>query len=448
MACGLGRSTAPAGDFSNPPPPPDELATARPDVVPRPADLAKTTVDDAQTTATKKVHVAPDGTRTLEISPSPVRFKDAAGKWQDIDLAVTPGPDGTLGAKSSDHKTKLSPQAEGTVAVLETSAGPIGLRHPQVSAAPAATKDRRASYKGALGGRDLALDLSSNGVEETVTLADRQAATTYLDEFTLPAGVTAKPRDGGGVTFADAAGAEIATFAPGLAFDSAGPGGGPGTIGAVSVRLVGVAPPTKAPAVGAGAAPGAAVLAERAATATNVATVEVSVDEAWAKDKARTYPVQIDPLFTYVLNAAYNSYDGLIVSGGTEQNTDYSTNANLAVGSDNGARTSRSLLWFNVGSLAGPGTWVTEAHLSIWNWASGSICDPRGVVLTGLGGPITSPVTWNRQPPIDAGPTTTTNFARYRGYGCGEGFQNLDATNLAQRWLMNGSPNYGLQLRA
>jgi hypothetical protein len=294
----------PTGDFSNPPPPVAELATRRPDVKPRPVDLAKTTVDDAQTTATKKVHVAADGTKVLEVNPSPVRFKDPAGKWQDIDLTVVPAADGTLGAKSAAKDSRLSPQAEGTVAVLDTDAGPIGLRHPDASAAAATTKDRRASYKGALAGRDLALDLNSNGIEETVSLNDATAATTYTDELTLPAGVTAKERDGGGVSFLDGKGTEVAIFAPGLAFDSAGPGGGPGSIGSVSVKLMGTAPATKAATPDAKAladlVPGAKVLAERSATAASVATVEVGVDAAWAGDKARVYPIHIDPLLTYV----------------------------------------------------------------------------------------------------------------------------------------------------
>jgi len=443
----------PTGDFSNPPPPVDQLATRRPDVKPRPVDLAKTTVDDAQTTPTKKVHVAADGTKVLEVNPSPVRFKDPAGKWQDIDLTVTPAADGTLGAKSAAKATKLSPQAQGTVAVLDTDAGPIGLRHPDASAAPATTKDRRSTYKGALAGRDVALDLNSNGVEETVSLPDAKAATTYTDELTLPAGVTAKERDGGGVSFLDAKGAEVATFAPGLAFDSAGPGGGPGSIGSVSVKLLGTAPTAKAATpdakVLADLAPGAKVLAERSATAASVATVEVSVDAAWAGDKARVYPLHIDPLFTYVANAAYGNYDGLIVNG-AEQNTDFGTNPYLAVGTDNGgSHVARSILWFNVAGLVTPNTWVTEAHLSIWNWSSASTCAPRGVTVSGLGSYAYQPVTWNRQPGLDAvGAVSNTSFARSGGYSCGEGFQNLNATNLAQRWLMNNDTNYGMELRA
>lgn len=45
----------PVGDFSNPPPPLDQLAIKRPDVAPRPVDLARTIVEESQTTATKKV---------------------------------------------------------------------------------------------------------------------------------------------------------------------------------------------------------------------------------------------------------------------------------------------------------------------------------------------------------------------------------------------------------
>lgn len=439
----------PTGDFSNPPPPPGELATRRPDVTPRPVDLSKASVDESQTTATRKVHVAPDGRRVAEVTASPVRFKDAAGRWRDIDLEVVAEADGTLRAKSTERATRLSTKAEGTVAVLETSAGPIGLRHPDATSAEAKVKGRGAKFTGALGGRELTLDLTSNGIEETVTLPARGAPTTYVDEFDLPAGVTARPREGGGVAFVDAGGSEVASFAPGLAFDSAGDGGGPGTIGTVTVKLLGVAAADKAKTK-AKADAGDKVLAKRTEAAASVATVEVSVDPVWAESPDRVYPIHIDPLFTYYYSAASGNFDALIVSG-AEQNTDFQTNPYLAVGTDDGYRVARSLLAFNMYAIAEPGAWITEAHLSIWNWASASVCTPRGVVLSGLGGPITNPVTWNRQPPLDGvGPVSNTNFARYRGYGgsCAEGYQALDATNLVQRVLMSGSPNFGIQLAA
>lgn len=118
--------------------------------------------------------------------------------------------------------------------------------------------------------------MTSNGIEETVTLADRSAATSCVDEFDLPAGVTAKARDGGGVSFLDATGEEVATFAPGLAFDN---------------RLL----------------------------------------------------------------------DQPLPGVGTD---------------DGGYHVVRRQLGFNMYGVAGPGTVVTEAHLSIWNWASAAVCAP------------------------------------------------------------------------
>jgi len=63
-----------------------------------------------------------------------------------------------------------------------------------VTSSPVRRPDRR-ELRGALGGRDLSLALTPDGVEETVVLADRAAPATYVGKFRLPAGVSARATD-------------------------------------------------------------------------------------------------------------------------------------------------------------------------------------------------------------------------------------------------------------
>ncbi|MGI9032821.1 MAG: hypothetical protein ACR2HY_03885 [Acidimicrobiales bacterium] len=253
-----------AGDFSNPPQPGDpgpgpnlSADKTRPKPKPTGFDPARSKTVDDQTTATKKQFVNPDGTKTVQVSPHPVRFRDpgSAGAWRDIDPTLSPAPDGTLRPKAAPSGARLAYNGEATVAAVDTSAGSIGLRHPGEQAdlgAAAVMEGAKANYKGAVGGHDLTMAATSDGVEETVSLPDATASPTYTDELTLPAGVSARERKGGGVELADASGAVVATFTGGVARDAPS-ARGPGSFVPVSVRLMGTAPaaPVSPPAAAA-----------------------------------------------------------------------------------------------------------------------------------------------------------------------------------------------------
>ena len=234
-----------SGDFSNAPPNPSQADAAAAPAKPSAYDPARSVTVDAETTPTKKVVTNPDGSRTEISSAAPVRFQDATG-WHDIDLTLVPGPGGALGAKSAQGAATLAAKADGTtaagaVASIDTPAGPIALRHPQSAPAPAVANQATATYKGALGGRDLILALSATGFEETVVAPTAKAASTYTDEFVLPAGVTARDGDGG-VEFVDAKAAVLATLSNGVAPDAA-----PGAKRAAAPVTVQVVPTARPP---------------------------------------------------------------------------------------------------------------------------------------------------------------------------------------------------------
>ncbi|HEX8770895.1 MAG TPA: hypothetical protein VF711_09015, partial [Acidimicrobiales bacterium] len=163
----------------------------------QPFDPARATVIDSQTTPTQKLYANADGSTTAEVAPRPIRFKDAkANAWRDIDPSLVAAPDGTLGPNAADPAASahLSPESDATVATVETAAGTVGVRLPGATAARAEVSGATATYRRALGTRDLSLALTTDGVEESVILPDAGAGPNHAVEFALPPGVRA--RDG------------------------------------------------------------------------------------------------------------------------------------------------------------------------------------------------------------------------------------------------------------
>ena len=225
------------GDFTNPPPHPSDPDARTAEAKPASFDPARSTVDNEATTATEKVWTNADGSKTVELSTRPLRYRSPAGEWRDLDLSVVANGDGTLGAKDAPGAATMAATADGDVATIATSAGPIVIRHPDAApVAGTATKDG-ATYAQALpGGRDLVLTPTPDGVKETVVLPDAKSPASYTEELVLPAGVSARDAEAG-VELVDAAGEVVATMANGWAVD-ARPVPGPDGITPVAVCLV------------------------------------------------------------------------------------------------------------------------------------------------------------------------------------------------------------------
>ena len=466
------KAEIPAGDFRNPP------STAGPSTTEAARssfDAARSTPVDAETTPTRRVYANPDRTRTAVIDEKPVRFKNAAGTWQDFDLTLVPGPDGALVAKAAPDAARLGTHSDAALATVATKAGPITLIHPGAIPVQATTTDDRATFPKALGaGRDLVLSLTPDGYEEKVILADAGGGASYLEQFSLPAGVTA--RNGpAGVEFLDAGADVVATYGGGVAFDATFPRSGPQATTPVSVRLSAATPtprppgstvpPTTAPAFP--PAGGSSTTSTSPPTATSpttvpttvatppagstLVTVEVAVAPEWLAAAARVFPVTIDPtMATRTTLAANGGFDTWVSDHSAYATTSWSTHPYLIVGSPGGGTKSRSALKFDVSALPiGADTQVIESHLSLYNWYSVS-CTPSSINVYGLGTPPAIGPTniWSSQPPVDGvAPTASVAFA-HGGPTCATAaWQDLDATALARRWL-TGTANNGMGLQA
>lgn len=387
-----------------------------------PASAPRVATSDAYTAFT---HTAThdDGSATVEVSAKPAHYQDAKGVWHDIDTTLVTGADGTLGTKAAASSTRVSPTAGASAVKVPTKAGTISAGQPAAASVAATVAADKASFKGALGANDIAEKVTADGYEETITIAGAGGPSSYTDQFTLPTGVTA--RNGGlGVEFVDSSGSVVASFGGVKAEDSAaGPSGGA------------VAPGT----------------ARVAAVNGNVVTVEVSVDPAWASDPARVYPISLDPTMTTIYTDGSSSYDGYVDGDYPTSNygwTDPELAAGYAGPASSGGSYARTLLYFALGSLAGSGAVVSEAHLAVDNQHSW-VCNPPGsqINLVGVASHFDFSTTWNTQPGLDGYPYTTSAPFSFGDTCGGDGWVNLDATALVQRWLnIGGEANNGLEL--
>lgn len=414
----------PAPGSAPTPPTPPTAAKAAPVSTAPGFDPVKSTLIESETTPTRGVYANPDGTRTHKISTSPVRFKDGAGKWTDFDLSLVARPDGTLGAKAAPNAATLAKQADGSVATVQTSAGPVTLRHPDASPAAAVVDKQEAKFAKALsGGRDIKVVLTPDGFEESVILPDAKAPAAYREELSLPAGVSVRDANAG-VELVDKAGKVIAAYGGGFAYDASYPRGD--LPAPVSVRTV--------------------------AQAGRVATIEVAIaDPAWLTAPGRSFPVTIDPVWTQTTAPGTGGRDIQIVSG-AGANTNYSGLMANQAGIYQG-NLYRSLLYFDTSNLAG--ATVTYAGVYMYAVYTGfvySCTAAKPLSLFSLGSTFNETTTWNTRPlPVGAALSTIT-YARQpypngAGTYCPPDWVGLPITSTVQSWV-NGTLNHGLELRA
>lgn len=436
-------------------------------------DPSRSTVENSETTETKRVWKNADGTQTVEVSTAPARYRDAKGNWVEFDLTLVPLADGRVAPKAAKNGAVLRAKAEGDVASLDTPAGPVRLRHPGSSPAPAALKGNVATYKGALDGRDLTLAVTAAGIEESVVLPSAAASGTYRNQLVLPEGARAR-ESAAGVEILDRQGDAVALFGNGLAYDVKGAvvpvlvsivedsGSSLGSATTTTTNTLGAPPasssttsttlapsPDATSTTTAPTAPTTVPTASPPASGTTAVTVEVAVDAKWLAEPGRAFPVTIDPGLTQT-SLATGGNDTFVLSGPTYSGTSFAGAGELWIGA-NAGQVGRAYLRFPGLPAADPNYYVTQSYLKL-NFVSGvNNCLYRTFRTTGVAAQQNqwqpASTTWNNQPPLDtAAPVTVTSMAPGQA-GCSgspASFAQFDTTALAQRWLAGTAQNNGL----
>jgi RHS repeat-associated protein len=389
-------------------------------------DAAQSRVIDELTTSTERVYANPDGSRTSEASAIPTRFKDASGAWHDYDINLTTAPDG-FRATSSDTGVTIFRDPKTGLAQVETKSGAVKVTVPELAdkLSPATAKDDTATFTGANAAPTVRVAMRRFGFEQDVVLADATQGSSYMVELSLPSGLSVRQHDTI-VELVDSSDAVVATFGGGRAVDSkVDPRSGHGAETSVVTTLLD--------------------------TTAGAARVKVSVDDKWLNDPARQFPVTIDPLWTGTTSDPTH-IDTFVENDLTSPQIGAT---DLRVGSwDSGVHVSRSLLWFNFGSTPGQQTWVTESHLTLWNWYTSS-CDASVSIDTyAIGAQWWPPDTvMTNEPPVDNRGVRSQNYFAKGNTGCDTGQVSVDTTNMTQAWWQQvdplfGEKNYGMYLIA
>ncbi|WP_445319867.1 golvesin C-terminal-like domain-containing protein [Micromonospora sp. ZYX-F-536] len=285
-------------------------------------------------TANGRVFQLSDGRLQAELSALPMNYRDAKGHWQPIDTRVRPATrDGYVQQNSTNSFTSLFGGRTDNLVRFERDgrAVQLGLAGGERTAAPK-VDGSTVTYPGLAGGADLVYDVTAAALKEKIVL--RQAPEGPVSyTFTLDTeGLVAQPRADGSIAFVRPDGGDpVLVMPPAYMYDSAKT---PATSTAVSQRVQQMYGQT---------------------------TVTVSADASWLRDKARTYPVVIDPTIK-IQPVPIDGQDVQISSGAPAAN--FKSTYQLKVGTGTDA-TWRSLLKFDVSQIPA-NTPIDDAEVMVY----------------------------------------------------------------------------------
>ena len=298
-------------------------------------------LEDKRTEKTRQFQLS-DGRVEAEISAAPLNYRDAGGRLEPIDTKLRPGAGDVSFTNASN--TFASSFGVGTARLSTFDLGgrriSIGVDGPARSLQPTA-KGSAVRFPDAFGpGAEVTYEVTSGALKEGVVLAAPPASGTFT--FTLDlAGVTAKLLPDGTIGFWAAGGdtdvAPLMVMPKPVMYDSKRDPKSPfGFAGSTSVtqRLEGSGDKLK---------------------------LVLTADQKWLGDKARAYPVTIDPTIK-VQPTPTESQDAMIISD--SPGTNFDGNWRLSVGTTASAK-ARSLIKFDLSSIPA-GTRIDTASMQLY----------------------------------------------------------------------------------
>ncbi|MFC8620517.1 LamG-like jellyroll fold domain-containing protein [Micromonospora purpureochromogenes] len=366
-----------------------------------------------------------DGTFTRRVHQRTVNYRAKDGSWQPVD--------GTLKRRADDRWVATASPLDVSFAGAPTPAAPlvdlavgngrrIGYDLAGASLGAPVVDGELITYNRVFPNVDLRLVTTGTDVKESLVLHSAEVPTEYVYPLRL-AGLTPRVEADGSVAFRAADGSVPVRMPAAYLEDS-------------SVDVSG------APAMSRG------VRYEIVATADGPA-LRMSVDGTWLRDKARKFPVILDPTM------ATTASDTYVQSGATE--VDRSTEGSVAVGTfDGGTGKARSLLPFPSFGTTYAGKKVSTAKLNLFLTYQGinTGCEVhRFDVYAARSTWSATGVRWATYPTLsasigNASPTSTAacgNQAGTRNVGTWVPV-TLDVAALND-WVTGGT-NYGLALKA
>jgi hypothetical protein len=396
---------------ADPPPPPPALP-------PPPATTTGLSVDQAAaqahasgspvvataaTTGTDTVMANPDGTLVLQRTASPVR-KRVGADWKPLDPSLVQNTDGSWSPAVGTEQLRLSGGGSMLAAMAgsglsATVGAPMTLPTPVVSGATA-------TYPDVLPGVDLQVTAASGGGFSDVFVVHDAAAAGNPDlaTLTMPVqtdGVTLSTDTDGNIAGVDRIGRTVLSAPAPLMWDSTPPAGA--TVKTSDGTRLDAA--TRQPALSSDTGPGANAKTARVSTTVQSGHITLRPDKTLLTGKSTTYPVYIDPTFTW-------SSTGSKLNGWATITPDFaSTNywkttpdpdGLMQVGNADSIK-SHTLINFPIPTSTLAGATINTATMKlteVWSWS----CNPSPVNLYAPSTTLTSSnATWNNWSGISLG---------------------------------------------
>ena len=386
-------------------------ASAAPTPAPSPTIVSQLVDKDTMYSNTYRLS---DGSYQAQIFAQPIRFKDLNGTWQDFDTSLEAAGVGVYQSGRTPVAVTIGSSAGGsppaqlvargytlTWSVQDTDAG--------VPTAPAASV---ASYLGVATDTTLSYKVLNWGVEQSLSLASPAAPSSFTCTLSHP-----------GLKLAQDAGGQWGLYAPGdpvAVFELSG----------ITVH------DSAADAFGSPAFCGAAAMT--VAAGTDSSTLTYTVPASWLADKARVFPVTIDPAITLNPNAGNTTYADTYVgsNGGT-----HGTDTNLLAGYDSAtASYNRTLVGFSLASLGR--AYIHAATFNIYKSYSGG-SSPLISVAT-MNEPWSTSSTWSSLGCVtNSFPTSFCSAPIASQQAAAGSWMSVDATAAVQAWTLGSAANNG-----
>ncbi|MFE5854280.1 DNRLRE domain-containing protein [Streptomyces sp. NPDC056500] len=382
-------------------------------------------------TDTSTTWVNRNGTLTTQAYAGPVRFRDAAGKWQDVDVSLRRASNGSVQAQGHPQGLTLAGKSKAPKGLraagrkVAADAVPLislddkfgnrmelgwygALPEPVIEGAA----DNVLRYQNALPATDLLIESTRTGYEQFLELKDRSAvdANGAVAYSLTVKGLKAKAGKDGSVTFTDAKGKTAGVLPAPVMWDA--------RVDKRSGERVRTAP-----------------VKVQVAQDGDKVTLTLSPDAEFLADSTTQFPVTIDP----AINIG-PSFDTFVQQGFT---TDQSASTELKVGNNGSNQIARSFLSFPMKNITGKQ--VTSAKLNLFAHHSWS-CSPRAWEVWSTG-QATAATRWTAQPAWTTKQATSTQTKGYSS-ACNDGWVSADVKTLVSTWAGSGATSNHLGVRA
>lgn len=374
--------------------------------------------DLSQRTELSSTWANPDGTWTTDNHLGVQRFKDAQGKWIEVNLDLTAQPDGSVAPAAHPLGLKFPGRGHaGEIRLEEGQGRSVAMVLP--GDLPKPTIDGMvAMYPDVAPGVDVVLASRRTGFEQTFVVDERPAEGTAVswDLQLKTKGLTVKPQGDGSVNFVDNKNKVISRIPAAGAWDSQMDEAADEHANTSPVKLTVV---QKNP---------------------GLATLTVTPDAAWLADPTTVFPVTIDP--TYASATIATSFDTFVQETWTNGPAN-AADVELRVGQNPTThQIARSFLHFHMGSLKGKKIQTAKLNLRA---SYAPDCD--ATYWEAWSNPaVGSNVVWTNQP------TWNTKYAvtsmTKGSAACPDAWVNIDMKNQVQAWANDANEINQVGLRA